>query len=165
VTGAAEASELGVVFCNPPYSKATPFISKAVKSWREGECEVVLLLLPARTHQSAFHEAIAGHADIFFLRGRMSFGLPEGGHIEFFGIMLALYGADGPMIERMLAAFDCVHVPKQAAVLASAVGSVVVDGNCSLGRLSEVPCASVHALLETGEEREGLRIGEGQALG
>ena len=76
------------------------FLSRGLKSWSQGECEVVLLLLPARTHQSAFQEAIAGHADVFFLRGRMSFGLPDGGQVEFFGIMLALYGADEAMAAR-----------------------------------------------------------------
>jgi len=112
--GLAEPWTAGVVFCNPPFAKATAFIRKALKSWSQGECEVVLLLLPARTHQSAFQEAIAGHADVFFLRGRMSFGLPDGGQVEFFGIMLALYGADEAMVARMLANFDCVHVPRQA---------------------------------------------------
>jgi phage N-6-adenine-methyltransferase len=105
------------VFCNPPFSKATPFIRKALNAWSKGECKVALLLLPARTHQSAFQEAIAGHADVFFLRRRMNFGLPNGGQVEFFGTILALYGADEEMIERMMAAFDCVHLPRRAAAI------------------------------------------------
>ena len=113
----AEPWTAGVVFCNPPFAKATAFIRKALKSWSQGECEVVLLLLPARTHQLAFQEAIAGHADVFFLRGRMSFGLPDGGQVEFFGIMLALYGADEAMVARMLAAFDSIHIPRGAAAI------------------------------------------------
>ena len=89
--GLTQPWNAGTVFCNPPYSKATPFIRKALKAWSQGECKVALLLLPTRTHQSAFQEAVAGHADVFMLRGRMTFGLPDGGQVEFFGIMLALY--------------------------------------------------------------------------
>jgi hypothetical protein len=44
----------------------------------------------------------------------MTFGLPSGGWVNFCGIMLALYGGDEAMIARMLAAFDCVHVPRLA---------------------------------------------------
>ncbi len=41
-------------------------------------------------------------------------GMPS--HPAPFGNMVIIYGADGPMIERMLAEFHCVHLPRSARV-------------------------------------------------
>jgi hypothetical protein len=55
---------------------------------------------------------------VFFFEGRIAF---EGGDYKPtqqspFGNMVVLFGADEAMIERMLRNFDCVHLPRRAAV-------------------------------------------------
>lgn len=60
-------------FVNPPYSRALKeaFIRKAVEEAALGK--TVVLLLPVSTSTRVFHEAIYGHAEIRFLRGRVRF--------------------------------------------------------------------------------------------
>jgi hypothetical protein len=75
------------------------------------------MLLPVRTEISAFHECVVGHADMFLLRGGISFERLSGNTSKApFGNMIVIYGADPPMISRMLKTFDCVHLPRSAAV-------------------------------------------------
>src|SRR4051812_425486 len=59
------------VFCNPPYSHSDLFLRKAFSSWRAGQCKIVFLLLPVRTHTRSFHRQVVGLADVFFLEGRI----------------------------------------------------------------------------------------------
>lgn len=60
-----------VVFCNPPYGKE---ISKWVrKCSEESRHAKVIMLIPARTDTSYFHEYIYKKARITFLRGRLKF--------------------------------------------------------------------------------------------
>lgn len=107
----------GTVYCNPPYSGAAAFLRRAHRAWSTGECKVALLLLPVVTHTVTFHEAAVGQADIFFLKGRIAFLSAEGRRDRApFGSMIVLFGADERMVERQLAAFDCLHVPKTVAV-------------------------------------------------
>ena len=63
----------GVVFCNPPYGRE---IHKWVrKAYEESKCgATVVLLIPARTDTSYFHEYILGKSEIRFIRGRLKFG-------------------------------------------------------------------------------------------
>ena len=58
-----------VVFCNPPYGRN---IGEWVKKCAEEEADVVLLI-PARTDTSYFHDYIYGKAKIEFIRGRLKF--------------------------------------------------------------------------------------------
>lgn len=61
------------VFCNPPYGRE---IAKWVKKCYEEsrQCEVVVMLLPARTDTRWFHSYIYGKArEIRFIRGRLHF--------------------------------------------------------------------------------------------
>lgn len=60
-----------VVFCNPPYGRN---IGAWVKKCAEADATVVMLI-PARTDTSYFHDYIYGKADILFLRGRLKFEL------------------------------------------------------------------------------------------
>ena len=57
------------VFCNPPYGRA---IGKWVKKASESK-GLVVMLMPARTDTSYFHNYIYGKAEIRFLRGRLKF--------------------------------------------------------------------------------------------
>lgn len=57
------------VFCNPPYGRN---IKAWVKKCSEEKATVVMLI-PARTDTSYFHDYIYGKAEIIFLRGRLKF--------------------------------------------------------------------------------------------
>ena len=62
------------VFCNPPYGRD---IKKWVKKCsEEGKKEgtVVVMLIPARTDTTYFHEYIYNKAEIRFIKGRLKFG-------------------------------------------------------------------------------------------
>jgi phage N-6-adenine-methyltransferase len=60
------------VFCNPPYGRQLKAWVKKASEVRGG---VVVLLIPARTDTSYFHDYIyRSGAQIRFLRGRLKFG-------------------------------------------------------------------------------------------
>ena len=62
------------VFCNPPYGKAIKeWVEKCYNESRDKDTTVVMLI-PARTDTSYFHEFIYGKAEIRFIRGRLKFG-------------------------------------------------------------------------------------------
>lgn len=67
----------GAVFCNPPYGRET---GKWVrKAWEEAKSgTTIVLLIPARTDTSYFHEYIYGHAEIRWVRGRLRFEDEDG---------------------------------------------------------------------------------------
>ena len=58
------------VFCNPPYGRE---IQKWVKKAAVSEATTVMLI-PARTDTTYFHDYIYGKAEIRFIRGRVKFG-------------------------------------------------------------------------------------------
>lgn len=58
------------VWCNPPYGKEIPvWVEKACKE----DCELVVMLLPARTDTRWFHEYLYGKCEIRFIKGRLKF--------------------------------------------------------------------------------------------
>ena len=59
----------GVCWCNPPYGRE---IKNWVKKASKADCTVVMLL-PARTDTSWFHDYILDRAEIRFIRGRIKF--------------------------------------------------------------------------------------------
>lgn len=60
-----------VVFCNPPYGRN---IGEWVKKCSdESKHAVVVMLIPARTDTSYFHDYIYHKADVEFIRGRLKF--------------------------------------------------------------------------------------------
>lgn len=65
----------GMCWCNPPYGrKIGTWVRKAAES--NG---TVVMLLPARTDTSWFHDYIYGKAEIRFVRGRLKFGGSKNG--------------------------------------------------------------------------------------
>ena len=63
----------GAVFCNPPYGREIgKWVKKACEESRKGSHPIVMLI-PARTDTSYFHEYIYGKAEIRFVRGRLRF--------------------------------------------------------------------------------------------
>ena len=62
------------VFCNPPYGrKIKEWVRKAYEESLKPKTTVVMLI-PARTDTSYFHNYIYGKAEIRFIRGRLKFG-------------------------------------------------------------------------------------------
>lgn len=63
----------GAVFCNPPYGREIgKWVKKAYEEFVRGEVTIVMLI-PARTDTSYFHDYIYGKAEIRFIRGRLKF--------------------------------------------------------------------------------------------
>jgi site-specific DNA-methyltransferase (adenine-specific) len=62
-----------VVFCNPPYGRSiNKWVQKAYKESQKGA--TVVLLIPARTDTSYWHDYIFPYAkDIRYIRGRLKF--------------------------------------------------------------------------------------------
>lgn len=68
----------GAVFCNPPYGRE---IGKWIKKAYEESLRIpyrIVLLIPARTDTSYFHDYIYGKAEIRFIRGRLRFEDEDG---------------------------------------------------------------------------------------
>lgn len=62
----------GSVFCNPPYGREIgKWVKKAYAASNSGA--TVVMLIPARTDTSYWHEYIFPYAEIRFLPGRISF--------------------------------------------------------------------------------------------
>ncbi len=62
----------GSVFCNPPYGKEIgKWVKKAYEEAQKGV--TVVMLIPARTDTSYFHDYIYNKAEIRFIRGRLKF--------------------------------------------------------------------------------------------
>lgn len=63
----------GTVFCNPPYGREIgKWVQKAYSEYVRGGVTIVMLI-PARTDTSYFHDYIYGKAEIRFIRGRLKF--------------------------------------------------------------------------------------------
>ena len=63
----------GAVFCNPPYGREVGKWVKKAYEEAKIRCITIVMLLPARTDTSYFHEYIYGFAEVRFLRGRLKF--------------------------------------------------------------------------------------------
>lgn len=62
------------MFCNPPYGKEiSKWVEKCSNEAKKPNTKVVMLI-PARTDTSYFHDFIYNKAEIRFIRGRVKFG-------------------------------------------------------------------------------------------
>lgn len=67
----------GAVFCNQPYGREIgKWVRKAYEEAQSGA--TIVLLIPARTDTSYFHNYILGHAEIRWVRGRLRFEDEDG---------------------------------------------------------------------------------------
>lgn len=67
------------VFCNPPYGREIgKWVKKAHDEAQKYPGTIIVLLIPARTDTSYFHDYIYGKAEIRFVRGRLKFTDEEG---------------------------------------------------------------------------------------
>lgn len=64
-------------FVNPPYSKVEAFVRKAWEQIYLGNADVCVFLTFANTDTRWFHEYIYHHAEIRFVKGRLTFGTNE----------------------------------------------------------------------------------------
>lgn len=62
------------VFCNPPYGRAIKDWVKKAYDESKKPGTIVVMLIPARTDTTYFHDYIYGKAEIEFVRGRLKFG-------------------------------------------------------------------------------------------
>ena len=69
--GLKQSRDNEIVFCNPPYWRE---IKKRVEKWAKSRGGEVVMLLPARTDTSRFHDYIYHKAEIRFIRWRLKFG-------------------------------------------------------------------------------------------
>lgn len=81
------------VFCNPPYGRKLK--DWVAKCYREGHKDntLVVMLIPARTDTTYFHDYIQHRAEVRFIRGRLKFGGSENGAP--FPSMVVIYRAPG----------------------------------------------------------------------
>ena len=93
-------------FINPPYSRMLKesFIRKAFEESKKGK--LCVMLLPVSTSTKIFHEIIYPHAEIRFLKGRLSFN-----GINTFGEMVGKGSA--PMHDSMIVIFNKIEESKQ----------------------------------------------------
>lgn len=80
-----------IVFCNPPYGRELPkWVKKCYEESLLGT--TVVMLIPARTDTSYFHDFIYHKAEIRFIRGRVRFG--NSTQNAPFPSMIVVYGKD-----------------------------------------------------------------------
>nr|DAP56994.1 MAG TPA: DNA N-6-adenine-methyltransferase [Caudoviricetes sp.] len=91
----------GAVFCNPPYGKEIPkWVKKAYDESKKSNTTIVLLI-PARTDTTYFHDYIYNKSEIRFIRGRLKFtdesGISVG--VAPFPSMVVIYNEKGRKAE------------------------------------------------------------------
>lgn len=79
-------------WCNPPYNECEKWVKKAYKEVEEDNCEVAILLLPARTETKYWHEYILNNprCQIQFLKKGYKFLNKDGEEMGIFKNPLAL---------------------------------------------------------------------------
>ena len=100
----------GLVFVNPPYSRALPrWVAKCADEANAGA--VVIGLVPSRTDTRWWHDAVAEQAEVIMRKGRLRFG--GGAHAAPFPSAIAVWG-DPALAERIAAALPGAwHIPAQ----------------------------------------------------
>lgn len=63
----------GRVFLNPPYSNPLPWVQRAARQTANGNCPLVVALLPCCFDTKWFHEWVLPFAELRFIRGRIRF--------------------------------------------------------------------------------------------
>ena len=63
-----------IVFCNPPYGRdLSKWVATAYTETLSGGATLVVMLIPARTDTSYFHDYIYKKHEVRFIRGRLHF--------------------------------------------------------------------------------------------
>ena len=94
----------GTVFINPPYGRELRhWVAKGRNEVAQGNAQLVIALIPARTDTTWWHESIAGQAEVLFLRGRLSFGCS--GQSAPFPSAIVVWSRAGNVMETLAAVF------------------------------------------------------------
>lgn len=73
IDGLAQSWRDETVFCNPPYGRdISKWVEKAYRETLSG-AKLVVMLIPARTDTSYFHDYIYQKHEVRFIRGRLHF--------------------------------------------------------------------------------------------
>ena len=78
------------------------WVEKARSEVTAGHAKTVVALLPARPDTAYWHENVAGHAAVYFLRGRLRFG--DGKQSAPFPSALVVWGASTETLNALGAA-------------------------------------------------------------
>jgi phage N-6-adenine-methyltransferase len=90
----------GTVFVNPPYGRTlSRWVEKAHHEVRDGRAKTVVALLPARPDTAYWHQHVARHAVVYFLRGRLKFG--DGTQSAPFPSALVVWGGNPEVISAL----------------------------------------------------------------
>src|SRR5262249_36154448 len=90
----------GTVFMNPPYNRSlSRWTAKAKAEVEQGNAEMVVGLIPARTDTAYWHRDIAGAASVLFLKGRLKFGHAE--QVAPFPSCLVVWGGSEELVTRL----------------------------------------------------------------
>ena len=100
----------GMIFVNPPYSRALPkWVAKCAQEAAGGA--VVVGLVPSRTDTRWWHDHVAGRADVVMIKGRLKFG--NGKMFAPFPSAIVVWG-DPRLAEKIAAARPgCWLIPAQ----------------------------------------------------
>jgi len=73
-------AKFGKIFVNPPYSGIKQWCKKAHDEslLLQNSDDYIALLIPARTDTQYFHDYVIKATQLFFLKGRLKFELPDG---------------------------------------------------------------------------------------
>ena len=101
----------GKVFINPPYGRTIgAWVAKAHAEAAIGRATFVIGLVPARTDTRWWHADVAGHADVWLLKGRLAFG--EGDAPAPFPSAVLLWGGSSTVATAVSGVFpDSQHIP------------------------------------------------------
>lgn len=97
------------VYVNPPYNRAlATWVRKCHLEAQLGT--IVVALIPARTDSRYWHDYVAGHADVFMLKGRLKFG--DGGNSAPFPSAVIAWGICPDLIRKLGTALKGAwHIP------------------------------------------------------
>ena len=78
IDGLSQSWRGEIVFCNPPYGRdLSKWVAKAYTETLSG-ATLVVMLIPARTDTSYFHDYIYKKHEVRFIRGRLHFNESKG---------------------------------------------------------------------------------------
>jgi hypothetical protein len=103
------------VFLNPPYGRELgAWMAKARGEHLSGRAGLIVALVPARTDTRWWHDSVIGEADVWLLKGRLSFG--DGTAAAPFPSAIVVWGATDDTRTSLGEAFpDAWHVARRKA--------------------------------------------------
>jgi site-specific DNA-methyltransferase (adenine-specific) len=113
---ALTAPWVGRVWCNPPYGrKIGRWVEKGFSEVREGVAQSVVMLIPARTDTTYWHEFVMRAHEVRLIRGRLVFGHGEATSNAPFPSALVVFRRGHPMGAPRFSSMDRGLLTKRAA--------------------------------------------------